>query len=60
MALNIEKMRADMKWENRKFAVSLFVALAIAAGAGATVATYFGKPTINYYTIQAAPLAAPQ
>jgi len=58
--VNIEKMRRDIKWENRKFMVSLLVALAVAAGAGAAVATYFGKPavTTNYYTIQALPAPA--
>jgi hypothetical protein len=34
MAVNIEKMRADMRWEARKFAVSAIVATAAAVGAG--------------------------
>ncbi len=34
MALNIEKMRADMRWESRKFLVSAILATAAAVGAG--------------------------
>ena len=34
MAVNIEKMRADMRWEARKFAVSAIVAAAALIGAG--------------------------
>lgn len=34
MAVNIEKMRADMRWENRKFMTSLLIAAAALVGAG--------------------------
>ena len=51
MALNIEKMRADMaaaqqvredtrKWEDRKFYVSLAVGFAASLGAGVALANY--------------------
>jgi DNA-binding transcriptional regulator YiaG len=34
MTINIEKLRSDMKWETRKFAVSAALATAAAVGAG--------------------------
>jgi hypothetical protein len=37
MTVNIEKMRGDMKWEARKFAVSAILATAAAAGAGVAI-----------------------
>lgn len=42
--VNIEKMRADMKWENRKFALGLFVAFAVAMSAASAVTAV----VINY------------
>jgi len=56
MIVNIEKMRADMQsdlakqqqhlnWETRKFVVSLIVAVAVAAGAGASVMSYIDRHT---------------
>lgn len=43
--VNIEKMRSDMRWENRKFVVQAIVALAAAAGAGAAVGNYAANRT---------------
>lgn len=40
MQTNIEKMRADMKWENRKFGVSLVIASAALVAAGAALGNY--------------------
>ena len=40
METNIEKMRADMKWENRKFVAQFLVAIAAALGAGVALANY--------------------
>ncbi|MBV8614303.1 MAG: hypothetical protein JOY66_11105 [Acetobacteraceae bacterium] len=37
MAVNIEKMRADMRWEARKFAVSAILAAAALIGAGVAI-----------------------
>ena len=41
--LNIDKMRADMRWESRRFAVQLVIGLAAAVGAGAALGNYFTK-----------------
>jgi hypothetical protein len=35
MTVNIEKMRADMKWESRKFTVQIIAALGTAFAGGA-------------------------
>ncbi len=50
MAINIEKMRADMDlqnkqlaWETRKFVVSIIVAFAAAIGAGAALGNYYAR-----------------
>lgn len=43
MTLNIEKMRADMKWEARKFAVSAIIAFAAAVGAGVAIGNWIGR-----------------
>ncbi len=40
MQTNIEKLRADMKWENRKFAVQVIVGAAVCVGAGVALANY--------------------
>ena len=40
MQTNIEKLRADMKWENRKFLVQFVLAMAAAVGAGVALANY--------------------
>lgn len=37
MTINIEKMRSDMKWEARKFAVQLVIGVAVAMSAAAAV-----------------------
>jgi hypothetical protein len=37
MTINIEKMRTDMKWEARKFAISAVLAAAAAVGAGVAI-----------------------
>jgi hypothetical protein len=40
MTVNIEKMRADMRWEARKFAISAIVAAAALIGAGVAIGNY--------------------
>ena len=59
MRLNIEKMRTDMRWESRKFAVQLVVGMAAVAAASATVATYVARlqpaPAPQTIVIQTAP-----
>ncbi len=40
MAINIEKMRADMRWEARKFFISTVLAAAALVGAGAALGNY--------------------
>ncbi len=40
MAINIDKMHADMRWENRKFFIQVIVALAVVIGASVTLGTY--------------------
>ena len=37
MTINIEKMRADMRWETRKFVLQLVAALGTAFAGGAAV-----------------------
>ncbi len=43
MTINIEKMQSDMRWEFRRFAVSLVVAAAAIGGAGAAIGSYLTK-----------------
>jgi hypothetical protein len=43
MAVNIEKMRADMRWETWKFGVSLVIATAAIAGGGVAIGNYLGR-----------------
>lgn len=50
MAVNIEKMRADMAWETKKFVWQAVVAAAILLGAGGTI----GGVVVNYAKDQAA------
>ncbi len=45
MAVNIEKMRADMRWESRKFLVSAVLAAAALVGAGIAIGNYFSRPS---------------
>jgi hypothetical protein len=40
MTTNIEKLRNDIKYESRKFAVQLVAGVAVSLGAGAAIATY--------------------
>ncbi len=40
MAVNIEKLRSDIKYESRKFAVQLVLGFAAALGAGIALANY--------------------
>jgi hypothetical protein len=56
MTINIEEMRADMKWETRKSVVSLLLATAVAVGAGAALGNYVATrptpaPTIVQYVL---------
>jgi hypothetical protein len=41
MTINIEKLRNDLKWETRKFAISVILAGAAAVGAGVGIGSYF-------------------
>jgi hypothetical protein len=43
MAVNIEKMRSDLKWEARKFLVSIVLAFAATLGAGAAIGNYLAR-----------------
>jgi hypothetical protein len=43
MTVNIEKMRAEMKWESRKFVISTVVAAAALAGAGVAIGNWIGR-----------------
>jgi anti-sigma-K factor RskA len=43
MTVNIEKMRADMKWESRKFMRQALVALAASVGAGVALGNYLAR-----------------
>ena len=43
MTVNIEKIRADMKWETRKFVLQAVVAGAALLGAGAAIGTYLAR-----------------
>ncbi len=45
IAVNIEKMRADMRWEAKKFAVSAVLAAAALVGAGLAIGSYFTRST---------------
>jgi hypothetical protein len=58
MTVNIEKMRSDMKWEARKFAVSAVLATAAAVGAGIAIGSYFTKQPAPPVIIQV-PASAP-
>jgi hypothetical protein len=40
MAINIEKLRADMRWEARKFLISALLATAAAGGAGVAIGNF--------------------
>jgi hypothetical protein len=44
MAVNIEKMRSDMRWESRKFAASAVIAAATLVGAGIAIGNYYSRP----------------
>ncbi len=56
MALNIEKMRAEMRWEARKFLISAILATAAAVGAGIAIGNYLTRSapsqTINVHLDQ--------
>lgn len=41
METNIEKLRADMRWEARKYAVSMALAAAALVGAGIAIGNFF-------------------
>ncbi len=43
MAVNIEKMRADMRWETKKFVVSAVIGAAALVGAGIAMGNYFTR-----------------
>ena len=40
MTVNIEKMRTDLKWETRKFAVQLAIAAAALLAAGVAIGRF--------------------
>ncbi len=43
MTINIEQMRAEMRWETRTFVVSAILATAASLGAGAALGTSFAR-----------------
>jgi hypothetical protein len=43
MAINIEKMRADMVWESRRFLLQAVVSAAALVGAGAALGNYLAR-----------------
>jgi hypothetical protein len=43
MAIDIEKLRADILWESRKFLLQLVVSAAALVGAGAALGTYLAR-----------------
>ncbi len=51
MALNIEKMRVEMRWEARKFAVSAVLAVAASVGAGIAIGNYFTRTLQQSITV---------
>ena len=53
--VNIDKMRADLRWENRKFFVQAVVGIAAAVGAGAALGNYLAHNAPN----PPAPVAPP-
>ena len=65
--INIDKMRSDMRWETRKFIVSLLVGTAAVLGAGVALGNYFGsrspvqpsQPTVIYVVPGQAPAPSP-
>ena len=66
--INIDKMRSDMRWETRKFVVSLAVGFAASVGAGVALANYVNsrtppasppQPTVIYLVPGQAPAPSP-
>jgi hypothetical protein len=62
MAVNIEKMRADMAmqqkqlaWQTRKFVVSFVVAIAASVGAGVALTNWVNSRAAPPPAVQAAP-----
>ena len=53
---NIDKLRSDLRYEGRKFAVQLFVGFAVSVGAGVALANYVN----NRPPLPAPPAPPPQ
>ncbi len=51
MALNIDKMRAEMRWEARRFAVSAVLAVAASVGAGIAIGNHFTRTSQQSITV---------
>ena len=51
MGANEEKLRSDVRYENRKFLTQLLVGAAALLGAGAAVGNYFAPRTSSGQTI---------
>lgn len=61
MAVNIEKMRKEMRYENRKFLLQALVAAAACVGAGVALANWVNSRTAPPPAIQTVPpQAAPR
>jgi len=48
MALNIEKMRSDMRWEARKFTVQIVLGLAAAIGAAIALTNWLSLRDVRH------------
>ncbi len=55
MAVNIEKLRSDLRYESRKFALQLVVAIAASVGAGVALANWVNSRAAPPPVVQAAP-----
>ena len=58
MAVNIEKLRSDLRYESRKFALQLVVAIAASVGAGVALANWVNSRPAPLPAVQAAPTPA--
>ena len=58
MAVNIEKLRSDIRYESRKFAVQLVLGFAASLGAGIALANYVNSRPASSPVAQSAPAPA--